>query len=264
MSRLWPEAVQIVLAPGQAMLVRRTPILRRLKQLASQPLPADVEAASLALAALLDQWKLAKGSRVHIVIAGDWVRHGLSPVVDAVLSAGEEATLAQQAFIERYGDSAGKLNVCHQAQGYRQPMIVAAMESVLLNRVFEACASRGLRVIKVEPLLGAVWNRVGRSLSGRTGWFAVLEAGRVHLLWLDKGCWNRLASQRTHGSWNEAMALLRSREAAVMGREDAALGEVMVYSAEPAIEIPVGGIWRWIQPPARKGSPSYANLVGAA
>jgi hypothetical protein len=119
-------------------------------------------------------------------------------------------------------------------------------------------------MIKVEPLLGAVWTRVGRSLSGRTGWFTVIEAGRVHLLWLEKGCWNRLASQRIHGSWNEAMALLRSREAAVMGREDAAVGEVMVYSTEPAIEMPVGGVWRWIQPPGRKGSQSYANLVGAA
>jgi hypothetical protein len=246
------------------MLVRRTPVIRRITQLAGERLSTEVEAASLALAPLLDQWKLAKGSRVHIVVAGDWVRHGLSPPVNAALSAGEEAILARQTFVERYGDSAAKLNVCYQIQGYRQPMIVAAMESVLLTRALEACASRSMRVIKVEPLLGAVWTRVGRSLAGRTGWFAVLEAGRVHLLWLEKGCWGRLASQRIHGSWNEATELLRSREAAVMGREDAALGEVMVYSAEPAIELPVGGVWRWIKPPARKGSQSYANLVGAA
>lgn len=264
MSRLWPESVQFVLAPGQAMLVRRAPLFKRMNQLVSEPLPQEAEAASTAFAALLDQWKLAKASRVHIIIAGDWIRHGLSPVVDAVLSAGEEATLAQQAFIERYGDSAGKLRVCYQVQGYCQPMIVAAAESILLDRVLEACTSRGLRVISVEPLLGAVWNRVGRSLSRRTGWFAVLEAGRVHLLWLEKGCWNRVATQRIHGSWNEAMALLRSREAAVMGREDAALSEIMVYSTMPAIEIPVGGTWRWIQPPAGEGMQPYANLVGAA
>ena len=264
MSRLWPEAVQIVLAPGQAMLVRRAPFLGRIKQLASQPFPVDVEAASVEFAPLLNQWSLGKGSRVHIIVAGDWVRHGLSPAADVALSAAEEATLAQQAFVERYGDSAGKFNVCHQTQGYRQPMIVAAIESILLKRVLEACASRGLRVKKVEPLLGAVWARVGRSLSRRTGWFAVLEAGRLHLLWLDKGSWNRLASQRVHGNWNVALTLLRSREAAVMGREEASMGEVVVYSAEPAIEMPVGGACRWIQPPGRKGSQAYSNLVGAA
>ncbi|HYP67607.1 MAG TPA: hypothetical protein VEP67_05070 [Thiobacillaceae bacterium] len=263
MSRLWPETVQLVLAPSQAVLARRTPIAGRLKQIASEPLPVDVDAAAVAFAPLLDRWKLALGSRVCIIVAGDWVRHGLSPVADAVLSAGEEAILARQSFVERYGDSAGKLRVCHQAQGYRRPMIVAAMEANLMDRVLEACAVRGLRVIKVEPLLGAVWNKVGRSVAGRTGWFAVLEAGRLHLLWLEKGCWDRLASQRTYGSWSEAMALLRSREAAVMGRKDAALGEVVVYSAEPAIEIPVGRGWHWIAPPAREGSPSYANLVGA-
>ena len=264
MSRLWPETIQFVLAPGQATVVRRTPLFKRVKYYASETFPADADAASSAFATLLDQWKLARASYCHIIIAGDWVRHGLSPVADAALSASEEATLAQQAFIERYGDSARRLRVCYQAQGYRQPMIVAATESVLLDRVLAACAVRGLRVTNVEPLLGAVWRRVGRSLSRRTGWFAVIEAGRVHLLWLEKGCWNRIASQRIHGSWNEAMVLLRSREAAVMGRQDNALSEIMVYSTMPAVDTPVGGTWRWVQPPAGKGMRSYTKLVGVA
>ncbi|MGO9444196.1 MAG: hypothetical protein ACLPXB_05375 [Thiobacillaceae bacterium] len=246
MSRLWPEELRGVMLSGQVALVRKPLLGGSPKKGGALVLPVDPEDQEQLLHAL-DQAlpRLSAGhSRLGLVLAGSLTRYALTPAVSALLSVQEETALARQAFIQRYGDASTDWTVRHQVQGLNDPFICSAVETAFLQKLKACCDRCKIQLSQVEPLLAVVWRKARRRIPETANWLAVAEPGRVHLVSLRRRAWMSLASVRTHGDFEDALATVLQREASVL--EADADATVWVMSAATGVSLPTSRPWRWL------------------
>lgn len=259
MSRLWPDNLLCVLSPRHLALVRSPLFGRAAGQNYSRPLTADEDDYQEVLAAF-DQAlsQLPEGqARLKLVLAGALARHALTTPVTALLSVDEEAALAGQTFARRFGDASRDWTVRYMVQGLGEPLFCSAVPSVLLEGLKKSCDACGVQLASVESLLAIAWRKARKQLPRNAGWLAVAEPGRVHLASLHNRAWLNLASARTHGDWEGALATLLQREASVLGRNEDE--PVWLMGAEPGMTLPAARPWRWALPP--QGDTPYLDLV---
>lgn len=259
MSRLWPDELLCVLSPQHLALIDKSLFGRGSGQNISRTLAADEDDHQAVLAAFeqaLAQFE-GKRSRLRLVLAGAFARYALTMPVTALLSAEEEAALARQCFIQRFGEASQAWVVRHKVQGLGEPFFCCAAPAALLDGIKALCTSRKIQPVSAEPLLAFAWQEARRKLPGRAGWLAVTEPGRVHLIALSNRAWVQLASTRTHDGWETALATLLQREASVLGRS--ADEPLWLIGAAPGMTLPDARPWRWLTAP--QSDAPYLDLV---
>ena len=206
MSLLSPD-IRVALLPGRAGVAAR----------GRAPLTRESAGGGLqALDELLGDAKL--GGRARVTLSHHHARLFLLPAPTVWLRQAEmRPWLAAQLAPALGGGAAGEWRFAWDLTPPGQPILVAALEARMLDDLGALLARRGLALAGARPWLAAAWNR-RRQLAGATGWYALLEPGRITLLRLERGR-PRLLRQRQAGEGDPAGELraLLARESLMEG-----------------------------------------------
>lgn len=134
------------------------------------------------LAARLDALELPRGTRLHFVLAGDLVRYGIVPWSDELSSPVERQVLAQQYFVETFGEAARDWAVCQHSHRHGAGTLASAVDRTRIDEIEAAAQSRGLRVVALEPHLAQAFNRVRQRIDVDRFWFVTVEPQSTTLL----------------------------------------------------------------------------------
>ena len=120
---------------------------------------------------------LSRGTRVTCVVAGECVRYAVVPWHDELGSDAQRQILAGQCFRDTYGDSAASWAVRQGSGHYGAATLACALDTVLLDRLDAWSASRGFKLVSVQPSLMHAWNRARRRIAAGPFWFVLVEHG---------------------------------------------------------------------------------------
>jgi hypothetical protein len=135
-----------------------------------------------ALQAALDALALPRGSRLICTVGGGAARYRIVPWVDALGSAAQRQLLAQQCFVEAFGEAARSWTVRQHATRYGAATLACAIDTALLSRLAALTGERGLKLISVQPSLMRDFNASRRQLPPGMFWFAQIEPACTTLL----------------------------------------------------------------------------------
>lgn len=99
------------------------------------------------------------------------------------------------------------------------PILVAAMENALLDGLAATLGRHGLGLAGLRPWLADAWNR-RRQLGRASGWYALLEPGRVTVLRLLHGQPVILRQRAVGADMGGDLGALLARESLLAGLED--------------------------------------------
>jgi len=112
-----------------------------------------------------------------------------------------------------------------------QPILVAAVENALIDSLAATLGRHGLSLAGVRPWLATAWSQ-RRQLDRATGWYALLEPGRMTLLGLARGHPIALRQRQAGAADSDIAADLRAllaRESLLAGVADS--GELWLERA---------------------------------
>ena len=259
MSRLWTDELLGVVSPQNIALVKKPLFGTASAGGFSQTLQVDeddhesiLETFGQGLAQLS-----APRSKLKLVLAGSLARYALTTPVNSLLSVEEETVLARQTFVHCYGDVSQDWMVRYQVQGLGEPFLCSAVEIGFVDKLRVLCRKHKIELRSMEPLLAIAWRKARRQLPSGTGWLAVTEPGRVHLISLQNRSWAHLAGSRTHGEWETVLATLLKREASIIDRSEDE--PVWLMATGPGVKLSETRSWRWLTAP--RGDTPHLDLV---
>lgn len=245
MSLLSPDCLNLFLAPGRAIAVRRTGLIKsrvtdKVCHASTQgPGHADSHADSLdAYAAALGQ---GAAQRVRIVLSNHFVQYQLQPWRDDLNDVEEEVAYARHGFSETYGPLASAWDVQVAAAPPGQVRVAAAVPSVLLRGLYEGAQRVGARIDSIQPYFAAAFNtwhaQVG---SGRATWLVTHEPGRLCLGLAEQGLWRWLRGMRAGDDWRQTLPDIIENEM-LLADASSLTPEVLVCApSEPMLAIRAG------------------------
>lgn len=202
MSRWSADSVRIVLAPGEAALLRGQDSL----VLAAN----DGRAASLL--PRLDEafadsaWR---GRRAEVVLSQHFVRHVLTPPPGKALSRGEERALVAACLHEIYGDEAASWKIEVHSQPPHGGLLGAAVDAAFAQQLDALLARHGFRDVRIRPLVSVGASRLPNKPDG---WWALVEPGWLGLFGAHRGVWQRVSGYPVDENWAAALPDLILRE----------------------------------------------------
>jgi hypothetical protein len=137
------------------------------------------DGALAGLRALLD--KAHPRGAIHVVMSHHFSRLLLLAPPPLRLNGAEMEGWIDGRLSELYGVEAAAWRAVWQDPPPGRPIPVAVMEAARFDGLLELLREAGLRPGRVEPWFAAAWNRHRRAMAGRSGWFALLEPGRIAL-----------------------------------------------------------------------------------
>lgn len=190
MSRWWPEELHIALEPERVLLARapfgmRRRAVRR-EALACAPdagaTPWAPAVAALEQALARPEWRRASA---RVVLSDRFVRYGLLPWSEAIAGPHEleRAAAAQLRLV--HGERVDGWALRVGGGGYGSAFLVAAVDRQLIDRIKQLAVAARLRLRALEPRFAAAYRRCRGKLGGKAVWFAVLDAERLSVAYLD-------------------------------------------------------------------------------
>lgn len=241
---LW-ERLEILLMP-RLLVLQRTSINRwrhggiaaRSERVDQAETSADWRAAVAALGKVLAR-EARHATRVHIALSDLWVRSHLMPATPTRLSEDEMLLLARTHFARQYPET-GQDNWTFRLALQGTRLLVAGMESGLLEAIKETNANAGARLRRTEPLFSWVYDRFERALADATGWMLLDEPGMLTLAFVERGRLTSLHCQRCENDQGEIAVRLLERQSALLAQQSA---EVRVFSVDARL-IHLPAPWR--------------------
>lgn len=233
MLHLWIDRVCIYLHPDRVVLVRLSGLFRR-RVTVKQVVPVNGtreylwSGALLVLEAILKQqeWQHA---RAQVILSGDLVRYRTAPWDDR-LNLEERTVLLHHRFEEVYGESMRTWQVAIADVGYGKQGLACAFDSRLIEDLRETFARSTLKLISVQPLLMAAFNRWRRQISSQGAWFVFAESSRLTIALIQNGEWQGIRSKTCEPGCESTLELLLEREALHHGIEVATMP---IYFIQP-------------------------------
>lgn len=242
MLRLWRNQLRVVLCPDRAVILglgkglRREVTLQTILPCAAMP---DAPAWQPALSAF-EQWLGANETGradVTVILSNHFVRYALMPFSEDVTSRAEEQTLAQILFEGIYGDLAKQWQLRIGDGGYGEPRLVAAADSMLLERIADVMAAHSLRLNEIAPYLVSTFNRFHDRIQDTDGLFAVAEAGQVAVIAFKNGQLSGVRRVPLNGGLDEQLPNLLQREALTSGLDIEAVPVYLHVAGQPDIKL---------------------------
>lgn len=235
MSRLWSDTVVLTLMPDRLVLLRtRRRLMRKVmdkdvRLCSGHCTPDDwSELIELCRSALSEsRWRVG---RVRVLVSNHLVRYACVPWVRGLENVAEEEALVRRRLDDIYGATVISAAQLRWDQSGPQRLAVA-LPNEPLERLRELCQVQGHRLVSVQPLLMAVFNRFRNVVKPFSGaWFAVAEDGLLCLGAVGKRGWRSLRCVRTDNAELEMAAIL-TRERLISGAADEPDERVYVLSA---------------------------------
>ena len=155
--------------------------------------------------------RLPPRTPVHLRVSNHLVRYALVPFNAAVVGEAATQAVARQVFRHVHGAVADgwAVSVTEAAPGATR--VAAAIDGTLQQGLLDAARAAHVHVAAIEPLLMTGFN-AGREHLLSTGWFAVVEPGKVVVARTIDGVWGRIAAARCDGHWRRTVHGLVRRE----------------------------------------------------
>lgn len=164
----------------------------------------------------------ARGTRVHVTLSNSLVRYALVPGRSKLGGHADDAYV-RDCFGQLYGEAASGWAFC-TARAPGAVRVASAVDAELVGELAAACASAGLALSSLRPLLSGVVNRWRGEMRERCFWLVIAEAGTLCLAFAQRRRWRALRVVRTGDGWLDSLAALLEREALLSGiQADAAM-----------------------------------------
>jgi hypothetical protein len=171
------------------------------------------------------------------VLSHHFARSFLVPPPPVRLSAQEMAGWLPDCLARDYGAEAAGWELAWQDAAPGRPVPVAALDRERLARLQARLAQDGLGLKSLEPWFASAWNRHRAALGRQSGWFALLEPGRMALARVAAGRPVALRTQQCAGAPAEELQAMIRRETLHGGFAET--GPVWVVAV--AVALPVAG-----------------------
>lgn len=171
-------------------------------------------------------------ARAELVLSNHFVRYAVVPWRDDLGSEAERRAFVRHCFVRIYGAPAEAWELRLSETRYGVAAIASAVEPALLAALRSAIGAAALRLVSIEPLLAAAFNRVRRQIAAGRYWFAVAEPGRLCTAYLEEGAWRRLRCQPLDIDWQHELPRLLARERLLAGD---VVAEAPLYLWAPAL-----------------------------
>lgn len=156
--------------------------------------------------------RLPPRTPVHFRLSNQLVRFALIPFSPEVAGQAAIQALARQAFRHLHGAVADQWTVTVTEATPGTHRVAAAIDTALLQGLLDAAGAAHVHVAALEPLLMVGFNAARTHLLA-TGWFAVVEPGKVVLARTVDGDWRRVVASHCDGHWRRTVQSLIQREA---------------------------------------------------
>ena len=155
--------------------------------------------------------RLPSRTPVHIRVSNHLVRYALLPFNEAIVGEAAVQAVARQAFRHVHGAAADgwAVTVTDGAPGMHR--IAAAIDATLKQGLVDAARAAHVHMASIDPLLMSGFNAAREHLLA-TGWFAVVEPGKVVLVRTVDADWRRVVGARCDGHWRRTIQRLVQRE----------------------------------------------------
>lgn len=215
MSLSWRDQLTAFVAPGSVRVAVRSRgflsrVARRTASAEGTAVMADdaVDDLAVQLTAALRN----VGSRkfdVGVVLSNEFVRYAVVDAAGQLRGAEERTAAAAQALRSVYGTASEGWHIVMDEDA-TDAALVAGVPRVLVDALHAACQSAGARRVAIEPLLSRAINDARAGIDAGTGWFGVVEGGRLVLASLGDAGVAAVRSQRLqHDAATEVAALVQ-------------------------------------------------------
>lgn len=224
----WTDTARLRLSPaGFALALTHRGIHRRV---ALRTGTTDPGSEGLLAATRRELAALPSHTPVHIELSSHLVRYALLDFSSQVVGDDALRTVARQAFRHMHGAVAGAWAISVSAAGFGT-RIAAAVDESLKQGIIDTACSVGVCLTGIDPLLMSGFNAARPHLLP-TGWFAVVEPGRVVVVRTVDGDWKRVVSSRCGVDWRLAIQLLVRRETPWVDSDDDNFCQVAEFAAQ--------------------------------
>lgn len=263
MSPLWRDQLCISLSPDRVDLVRLGKGLRRrVTAKLSEPCEAG-QGWQPAIAAMNRLLAKQGNADVGVVLSSRFAHPVIVPWSDAVSGKEELGALAQHRCSQVYGTLAADWEVRVSPNRFGVPMLACGVERALLGALRQVCAGPGLRLVSVQPLLMAAFNRWSGSVSDNGGWFGIAEGGRLTLALACDGGWHAVQSRQFDGALAEVLPGMLEQEKLLADLADVPRTAWIFAPEQPNLAVSGGGKWsvRVLKLPALEGYSPHGDAA---
>lgn len=263
MSPLWRDQLHIALSPNRVDLVRLGKGLRRrVTAKLSEPCEAG-QGWQPAIAAMNRLLAKQGNADVGVVLSSRFAHYVIVPWSDAVSGAEELGMLAQHRCSQVYGTLATDWEVRVSPNKFGVPMLACGVERALLGALRQTCAGAGLRLVFVQPLLMAAFNRWSGSVDDKGGWFGIAEGGRLTLALAHGGGWHTVQNRHFDGVLAEALPGILEQEQLLADLADVPRAAWVFAPELPNLAVAGGGKWsvRVLKLPAMEGFSPHGDAA---
>jgi hypothetical protein len=155
--------------------------------------------------------RLPPRTPVHFRLSNHLVRYALVPFNAAVVGVAATQAVARQVFRHVHGAVADGWDITVTEGAPGAVRVAAALDGTLRHGLLDAAQAAHVHVAAIEPLLMTGFNAAREHLLA-TGWFAVVEPGKIVLARTVNGQWHRIAAARCDGHWRHTIQGLIQRE----------------------------------------------------
>ncbi len=210
MSRLFPDAVTVRLAPSTLTVTRKGR-----GRSASPPLQAPCEPDSSAM----EPWRSAVVAlaamplapcRLTIELSNHFVRYALVPWSERLSSPAEEETYLRHHFARVHGDKALAWAVRASEAPPAAPRLASAVDAPLIEAIKGAVRRKpGIKLASIRPLLMSAFNAWRGAVPPAGAWVVLAEPERACVALHGPAGWRSVQSAR--GAWRALLDRERMR-----------------------------------------------------
>ena len=240
MLPLWADQVSVLMCPDRLLVAHRSRGLRPGPMTTTMvPVPASSEGAAgwepaaaklEALLAATPQWR---GSALRIILSNHFVRYVLVPWSDDLSNEKEHLVLARRHFALTHGPVAKNWAIRMSLDRPGECHVASALDESLVSRLSLAAAASHVKLVSLEPLLMAAFNRWRQDFREEAQWFVTVESGMLCGALVGRNRWIALRRWRTEDDWASELPLWLSREQ-LIGEESASVGALYLLAPSQA------------------------------
>lgn len=208
MLPLWPEPKRLLLDEKQLCFLQRGKT-QKVSLPVEQADHIDFDAMQAALPPELGK---LSGQKLTVSLSNAWVRYLTVPWQPNVYAHRDWVALAENRFRERYGAKSADWVVRVGLQGYKQPVLAAAVDRTVAEGLDRLADSHRWQLTLVEPVFNTLINLHPRYWKGDS-WLLMGEANHIILAESRSGVWQRFSSMLTTPDMIEQHALMLIQQA---------------------------------------------------
>jgi hypothetical protein len=187
----------------------------------------------------------ANGADLIITLSNHFVRYATLAPQKNIANPAELQAYAGFHMREIFGERAADWTISVSAWDPLTGGVCAGLERSLFERLEELAERRKMGLKYVEPYLTAAFDHWRKRFDHRRAWFALVETGRLCLVLLEKGGWQRVSNQRIVEDVKDELLATLDQEAILFSQLKETVEAVHLFAPEhPELILPEDCGWR--------------------